>query len=113
MRHCKVDLLVGFDRAYYHLTRFFQEFCLMGWRMFFYSLFILLNVVESSSRSGKMWLLNQSSEATSDFSWTILSAGVFVLVAVVLSVYLIIEHLAYYNQPEVCCIPSLDWNSKD
>lgn len=59
-----------------------------------------------------MWLLNLSTEATSDFSWTILSAGVFVVVALVLSTYLIIEHLASYNQPEVCCVPSFDWSSK-
>lgn len=80
--------------------------------MFFYTLFILFNMVESSSRSGKMWLLNLSSEAAPNFSWTIISAGVFVLVALVLSTFLIIEHLASYNQPEVCCVPSFDWNSK-
>ncbi|KAA0058898.1 protein LAZ1-like protein 1 isoform X1 [Cucumis melo var. makuwa] len=57
-------------------------------------------MVESSSRSGKMWLLNLSSEAAPKFSWTILSAGVFVFAALVLSTFLIIEHLASYNQPE-------------
>ena len=85
----------------------------MGWRrVFFYTLFILFKMVESSSRSGKMWLLNLSSEAAPKFSWTILSAGVFVFAALVLSTFLIIEHLASYNQPEVCCVPSFDWNSK-
>ncbi|KAG7032852.1 Protein LAZ1-like 1 [Cucurbita argyrosperma subsp. argyrosperma] len=72
----------------------------MGWRMFFYTFLILFKIVESSSRSRKMWLLNLSTEAAPNFSWTILSAGVFVLVALVLSTFLIIEHLASYNQPE-------------
>ncbi|XP_031743271.1 protein LAZ1 homolog 1 isoform X3 [Cucumis sativus] len=81
----------------------------MGWRrVFFYTLFILFKMVESSSRSGKMWLLNLSSEAAPKFSWTILSAGVFVFAALVLSTFLIIEHLASYNQPEhvvlFCCL---------
>ena len=80
--------------------------------MFFYTFHILFKIVESSSRSRKMWLLNLSTEAAPNFSWTILSAGVFVLVALVLSTFLIIEHLASYNQPEVCFVPSLDWNSE-
>lgn len=72
----------------------------MGWRGVFYSLFFLLNLVESSTRSGKMWSLNLHAESAIAFSWPIYSASIFVAVAVLLSMYLIFEHLAAYNQPE-------------
>jgi hypothetical protein len=35
-------------------------------------------------------------------TWPILSASVFVVIAILLPMYLIFEHLASYNQPEVC-----------
>lgn len=66
-----------------------------------YSLFFLLTLVESSVGSGKMWLPNLGVESAIFFSWPILSASIFVAVAFVLSMYLIFEHLAAYNQPEV------------
>ncbi|KAE9445387.1 hypothetical protein C3L33_22715, partial [Rhododendron williamsianum] len=47
-----------------------------------------------------MWLINLGSEPTLLYSWTICSASIFVFVALVLSMYLIFEHLAAYNQPE-------------
>ncbi|GMH01038.1 hypothetical protein Nepgr_002877 [Nepenthes gracilis] len=72
----------------------------MGWSGILYSFFFLLNLVESSSRSTKIWSHNLSTGPTFLYSWTITSAGIFVLVALVLSTYLIIEHLAAYNQPE-------------
>lgn len=61
----------------------------------------LFTVVESTSRSGSMWLHNVGVESTGTVSWTVFSASIFVLVALVLSMYLIFEHLAAYNQPEV------------
>ena len=73
----------------------------MGWRGVFYSLFFFLTLVESSSRSGKMWSLDLGVESATFFSWPIFSASIFVAVALVLSMYLIFEHLAAYNQPEV------------
>ena len=80
----------------------------MGWRGVFYSLFFLLNLVESSTRSGKMWSLNLHAESAIAFSWPIYSASIFVAVAVLLSMYLIFEHLAAYNQPEVYSCSPLD-----
>ncbi|KAK7262452.1 hypothetical protein RJT34_09486 [Clitoria ternatea] len=38
--------------------------------------------------------------STGTISWTVFSSSIFVLVALVLSMYLIFEHLAAYNQPE-------------
>jgi hypothetical protein len=73
----------------------------MGWRGVFYSLFFSLTLVESSGRSGKIWSLNLGAESAKFFSWPIFSASIFVAVALVLSMYLIFEHLAAYNQPEV------------
>lgn len=35
-------------------------------------------------------------------SWPILTAGIFVSVTLLLSFYLMFEHLGAYNQPEVC-----------
>ncbi|CAB4319686.1 unnamed protein product [Prunus armeniaca] len=57
-------------------------------------------MVEASSRLGEMWSLNLGAESAAAFSWPILSASIFVLVALLLSMYLIFEHLAAYNQPE-------------
>ena len=48
-----------------------------------------------------MWLLDLDAKSPSVYSWAISSASIFVLVALVLSMYLIVEHLAAYNQPEV------------
>ncbi|RVW85019.1 Protein LAZ1-like 1 [Vitis vinifera] len=72
----------------------------MGWRGSLYFLFFLLTLVESSSRPGTMWLLDLDAKSPSVYSWAISSASIFVLVALVLSMYLIVEHLAAYNQPE-------------
>ncbi|GAB2273818.1 hypothetical protein Dimus_039052 [Dionaea muscipula] len=72
----------------------------MGWRGIFYSFFFLLTLVESTSRSGNIWFLKLATGPTFLYSWAITTASVFVLVALVLSTYLIFEHLAAYNQPE-------------
>ncbi|XP_061355467.1 protein LAZ1 homolog 1-like [Gastrolobium bilobum] len=47
-----------------------------------------------------MWPQNLGVETTGTVSWTVFSSSIFVLVALVLSIYLIFEHLASYNQPE-------------
>ncbi|CAL5384539.1 hypothetical protein CsSME_00014653 [Camellia sinensis var. sinensis] len=72
----------------------------MSWKEVLFSLFFLLTLAESSGRSSKMWLINLSAGSTLLYSWTICSAGIFVLVALVLSMYLIFEHLAAYYKPE-------------
>ncbi|XP_059630551.1 protein LAZ1 homolog 1 [Cornus florida] len=73
----------------------------MGWKKgVLFSFFFLLSLVESSGRSGKMWSISLGTGSTLFHSWTICSASIFVLVALVLSMYLIFEHLAAYNQPE-------------
>lgn len=61
----------------------------------------LFTVVESTSRFGSMRPLNIGVESAGAVSWTVFSSSIFVLVALVLSMYLIFEHLAAYNQPEV------------
>ncbi|XP_039043470.1 protein LAZ1 homolog 1-like isoform X2 [Hibiscus syriacus] len=72
----------------------------MEWRGAFYSSLFLLTLVESSSRSDKILLSNLGAEEAVEFSWPVFSASIFVFVALVLSMYLIFEHLASYNQPE-------------
>ncbi|XP_043721988.1 protein LAZ1 homolog 1 isoform X1 [Telopea speciosissima] len=72
----------------------------MAWRKILYSLLFYITVVESSSRSWKMGSLHLGEESNLPLSWPILSAGVFVVVALVLSLFLIFEHIAAYNQPE-------------
>ncbi|XP_019417931.1 PREDICTED: protein LAZ1 homolog 1-like [Lupinus angustifolius] len=57
-------------------------------------------LVESTSRSVNVWPINIGVESTGTISWTVFSSSIFVLVALVLSMYLIFEHLAAYNQPE-------------
>lgn len=72
----------------------------MGWSDVF-CFFFLFTLVESS-RLGKFLLLDLSAESAIAFRWPIFSASIFVAIALVLSLYLIFEHLAAYNQPEVC-----------
>lgn len=52
-----------------------------------------------------MWSVNLGADSAVAFSWPVFSASIFVLVALVLSMYLIFEHLAAYNQPEVHSFP--------
>ncbi|KAL2585888.1 hypothetical protein AAZV13_13G019800 [Glycine max] len=47
-----------------------------------------------------MWHQNLGVDSTGTVSLTVFSASIFVLVALVLSMYLVFEHLAAYNQPE-------------
>ncbi|XP_010999814.1 PREDICTED: transmembrane protein 184 homolog DDB_G0279555-like isoform X2 [Populus euphratica] len=72
----------------------------MEWRGTFCCLFFLFELVKSTSHSGKVWALYLGAEPVVNVSWPIFSAGIFVLLALVLSMYLIFEHLAAYNQPE-------------
>lgn len=87
----------------------------MEWRGILCSLFFILSMGESSSRFRLMWLPNLVAvvdDAENTFTWPILSASVFVLVAILLPMYLIFEHLASYNQPEVCYFWLICLNSK-
>ncbi|TKY56022.1 LAZ1-like 1 [Spatholobus suberectus] len=61
---------------------------------------LLFIPVESTGRAGNMWLQNPGVESTGTVSLTVFSASIFVLVALILSMYLVFEHLAAYNQPE-------------
>ncbi|KAH9757445.1 protein LAZ1 [Citrus sinensis] len=45
--------------------------------------------------------LEHKGDSVVAYSWPVFTASLFVLVALILSTYLIIEHLAAYNQPEV------------
>ncbi|XP_058089729.1 protein LAZ1 homolog 1 [Magnolia sinica] len=74
--------------------------CSMTWSGVLCSLLLLFTLVESSSRSGEMWSISLRDGSNLLHSWPIVSAGSFVLVALVLSLFLIFEHLAFYNQPE-------------
>lgn len=76
----------------------------MEWRGIICTLFFILSIGESSSRFQMIWLPNLGAGvdvAGTYFTWPILSASVFVTVAILISMYLIFEHLASYNQPEV------------
>ncbi|CAI9115651.1 OLC1v1016615C4 [Oldenlandia corymbosa var. corymbosa] len=79
----------------------------MKWKGVIFLLLSLASLVESTSRAGKLWsqvLATGSNDvgvrSSLLYSWAVCSAGTFVLVALVLSMYLIFEHLAAYNQPE-------------
>jgi len=65
-----------------------------------FSIFLFIPVA-STGREGNMWLQNIGSETRGTVSLTVFSASIFVVVALVLSMYLVFEHLAAYNQPEV------------
>ncbi|KAL2232278.1 protein LAZ1 homolog 1-like [Sesamum indicum] len=72
----------------------------MGWKEVLLSSLFLATLVESTSRSGRFWSINGGVETSALYSWAVSSAAVFVVVALVLSMYLIFEHLAAYKQPE-------------
>ncbi|KAK8966247.1 hypothetical protein KSP40_PGU014145 [Platanthera guangdongensis] len=69
-------------------------------KMVFFSILFFLSVAESSGFSRKMLYLNLDGKSNILLSWPILSAGIFVLVSVVLSLFLVFEHLLVYYQPE-------------
>ncbi|KAL0326071.1 UNVERIFIED_CONTAM: protein LAZ11 [Sesamum radiatum] len=65
----------------------------MGWKEVLLSSLYLATLVESTSRSGRFWSINVGVETSALYSWAVSSAAVFVVVALVLSMYLIFEHL--------------------
>ncbi|XP_057442837.1 protein LAZ1 homolog 1-like isoform X2 [Lotus japonicus] len=73
---------------------------LMGLAGILYFSIFLFTPIESTSRAGYMWPQNTGVESIATVSWTVFSSSIFVLVALVLSMYLIFEHLSAYNKPE-------------
>lgn len=73
---------------------------MMTLKMVFFSILFDLSVAESSGFSKEMFYLNLDGKSNILLSWPILSAGIFVLVSVVLSLFLTFEHLLVYYQPE-------------
>ncbi|XP_074568014.1 protein LAZ1 homolog 1-like isoform X1 [Curcuma longa] len=71
----------------------------MGRNISLFILLMLLPLVDSSS-PWKMLIMNSGGESHLLRSWTIFSAGVCALIASMLSVFLIIQHLAVYKLPE-------------
>ncbi|KOM48391.1 hypothetical protein LR48_Vigan07g209500 [Vigna angularis] len=55
-----------------------------------------------------MWLQNLGEESRGTVSLTVFSASIFVVAALVLSMYLVFEHLASYNQPEFLSVLDSD-----
>lgn len=73
----------------------------MGWKVVLLSLLYIATLVDSTSRSGRFWSVNMNVGTSPLYIWTVSSAAIFLLVALILSMYSIFEHLAAYNQPEV------------
>lgn len=73
----------------------------MRWRGVLVSLLYLAALGESTNRFSRFRFVNSNDGSSSLYNWTITSAGIFVAVSLVLSMFLIFEHLAAYNQPEV------------
>nr|XP_043607168.1 protein LAZ1 homolog 1 [Erigeron canadensis] len=72
----------------------------IGWREVLVCLFCTVTLAESTSRTLSVSLVGIGGDRSLLYVWTIFSAGFCVLVALVLSMYLIFEHLSAYNQPE-------------
>lgn len=72
----------------------------MRWRGVLLSLLCLAPLGESTDRLSRFWSANLGAETSPLYKWSVTSAGIFVAVALVLSMYLIFEHLAAYNKPE-------------
>ncbi|KAL8466957.1 hypothetical protein ACS0TY_035875 [Phlomoides rotata] len=72
----------------------------MRWRGVLVSLLYLAALSESTDRLSRFWPVNLNDGTSSLYNLAITSAGIFVAVSLVLSMFLIFEHLAAYNQPE-------------
>lgn len=72
----------------------------MAWKGVFCSLLLCFSLAESSSRSWKIFSYDSGLYSSMLLNWPVLSAGIFVIVSVVLSLFLVFEHLSVYNQPE-------------
>ncbi|PIN10872.1 putative seven transmembrane receptor - rhodopsin family [Handroanthus impetiginosus] len=72
----------------------------MKWNVVLVSLLCFVSLSESTDRLARFWPVDLHAGNSSLYSWAVTSATVFVAVALVLSLYLIFEHLAAYNQPE-------------
>lgn len=81
----------------------------MRWRGVLLSLLCLAPLGESTDRLSRFWSANLGAETSPLYKWSVTSAGIFVAVALVLSMYLIFEHLAAYNKPEVCLFRCSDF----
>ena len=66
------------------------------------SLLCLATSGESTDVISRFSSIALGTETSSLYKWTVASAGIFVAVALLLSTFLIFEHLAAYNKPEVC-----------
>ncbi|KAK4387372.1 protein LAZ11 [Sesamum angolense] len=72
----------------------------MEWKGVLVLLLCLATLGESTNRLERFWSVNLNARTSSLYSWVVTSAAVFVAGALILSMYLIFEHLAAYNQPE-------------
>lgn len=73
----------------------------MGWKVVLLSFLQVATLVDAMSRTERFWSVDVNMGTSALHSWVVSSAAIFVLVALVLSMYLIIDHLIAYNQPEV------------
>ncbi|XP_057773127.1 protein LAZ1 homolog 1 [Salvia miltiorrhiza] len=72
----------------------------MWWRGVLVLLLCFATLGESTDRFSRFLSINLGAETSSLYKWTVASAGIFVAVALLLSTFLIFEHLAAYNKPE-------------
>ncbi|EPS65100.1 hypothetical protein M569_09679, partial [Genlisea aurea] len=72
-----------------------------AWKAVLILSFCLSPMIESTNRfTGLLLSINMIAGTSSLYDLAVTSAGFFVVVALVLSLYLVFEHLASYNQPE-------------
>ncbi|XP_042065144.1 protein LAZ1 homolog 1-like isoform X1 [Salvia splendens] len=72
----------------------------MRWKGVLVSLLCLASSGESTDLISRFSSIALGTETSSLYKWTVASAGIFVAVALLLSTFLIFEHLAAYNKPE-------------
>ncbi|XP_047981850.1 protein LAZ1 homolog 1 isoform X3 [Salvia hispanica] len=72
----------------------------MRWKGVLVSLLCLATSGESTDVISRFSSIALGTETSSLYKWTVASAGIFVAVALLLSTFLIFEHLAAYNKPE-------------
>lgn len=73
----------------------------MGWKVVLLSFLHIATLVDAMSKLDRFWSMDTNVGTSALHSWVVSSAAIFVLMALILSMYLIFDHLIAYNQPEV------------
>ncbi|RWR92828.1 Organic solute transporter Ost-alpha [Cinnamomum micranthum f. kanehirae] len=92
---CRLQIFVYSSTGLQHFLDSISALCYCGCKIF-----LSCFSAKFAKKSGEMWPLNITEASEILHQWPVFSAGIFVSIALLLSLFLIFEHLAFYNIPE-------------